>query len=493
MDLASSRGTCSSTTSQARRCLVANSVAAGGFARRRRLARELGFYQWYSPMSLGLHAARAGLDIGASQRQTLAGSRAWDSRHFVSKRRCTDSFPTTCCHPGDRAGAERVLRQAGLSPRSFRRLTLALSGPDVIVKQLALPLMDDAEVAGCAAVQARKAPAVRSRDDACSIYQILGRYPTSASSTCCCRRAAGAARPHARAAQAAGHRADIVDAAPLAKELLAKTGRSATRARVMRRLRPRGLVAHAAQRGARHFAAPARRFGGISVTELSRRRDTCAPFEETEEWKWKARAPTRQHARSTPTPRGMQAVQSCMRTLGDELRRSFTFYRTMAPLPDSFSAVRQAPRACPGVAGWLAEALDVPVLVYWLPSTCSAPILRRFRPAAAVLPSPTVSRWGPRECRSTRSASAARRSSNRSTARCEAILSSSGALPFGALASCSGSTVSTCASALRKAHHASGAGSRGSANRPQATRTGVRAPTTMLRVSTHHCPRPARQ
>jgi Tfp pilus assembly PilM family ATPase len=54
-----------------------------------------------------------------------------------------------------------------------------------------------------------------------------------------------------------------------------------------------------------------------------------------------------------------------MRTLGDELRRSFTFYRTMAPLPDSFSLWLSGSTArLPGVAGWLAESLDVPVLVY---------------------------------------------------------------------------------------------------------------------------------
>src|SRR6185295_2161257 len=42
------------------------------------------------------------------------------------------------------------------SPRSFRGISVAVSGPDVIVKQLSLPLMDESEIPGALRFEARK-------------------------------------------------------------------------------------------------------------------------------------------------------------------------------------------------------------------------------------------------------------------------------------------------------------------------------------------------
>ena len=158
-----------------------------------------------------------------------------------------------------------------------------------------------------------------------------------------------------------GHGTEVV--CPLAlTNSLAKTGDRDTEARVMLDFGHSGSWLTLHQRGAPYFA---RRldFGGLTVTQAISD-GTRVPFEEAEEWKLEAGsdAPS---MRVTPDSPEMQAVQSCMRTLGDELRRSFTFYRTMAPLPESFSLWLSGGTArLPGVAGWLAEALDVPVLVY---------------------------------------------------------------------------------------------------------------------------------
>lgn len=317
-------------------------------------------------MNLGLHARPwAGLDIGEYSVKLMAlQPGVGHGRHYVSEaplRRLSNDVAL----PPD--AVARVISEcfslAGLSPRSFRGITLGLSGSDVIVKQLPLPLMDDAEVPGALRFEARKHlpfdPATCVLD-----YQILGRYPTE-------RRldVLLAAVPQARLDRAMaplkllGIEADIVDAAPLAlTNSLARTGERDTEARVMLDFGHTGSWLTLHQRGAPYFA---RRldFGGITVTQAISDA-TRVPFEEAEEWKLEAGsdAPS---MRVTPDSPEMQAVQSCMRTLGDELRRSFTFYRTMAPLPESFSLWLSGGTArLPGVAGWLAEALDVPVLVY---------------------------------------------------------------------------------------------------------------------------------
>ncbi|MFN8586240.1 MAG: type IV pilus assembly protein PilM [Candidatus Eisenbacteria bacterium] len=317
-------------------------------------------------MNLGLRARPwAGLDIGEYSVKLMAlQPGVGHGRHFVSEAPLRRLSNDVTLPP---EAIARVLGEcfslAGLSPRSFRGVTLALSGSDVIVKQVALPLMDDAEVAGALRFEARKHlpfdPASCVLD-----YQILGRYPSE-------RRldVLLAAVPQLRLDRVLaplkllGIEADIVDAAPLAlTNAIGKSGDKDAEARVLLDFGHSGSWLTLHQRGAPYFARRLE-FGGASITQAIADA-TRVPFEEAEEWKLEAGADV-SNLRVSPDSPEMLAVRGAVRTLADELRRSFTYYRTLAPLPETFSLWLAGSTArLPGIAGWLAEALDVPVLVF---------------------------------------------------------------------------------------------------------------------------------
>ncbi|MCC6652009.1 MAG: type IV pilus assembly protein PilM [Candidatus Eisenbacteria bacterium] len=317
-------------------------------------------------MNLGLRARPwAGLDIGEYSVKLLAlQPGVGHGRHYVAEaplRRLSNDVPL----PPD--AIARALGEcfslAGLSARSFRGFTLGVSGSDVIVKQVPLPLMDDAEVAGALRFEARKHlpfdPATCILD-----YQILGRYPSEKRLDVLL-----AAVPQSRLDRALaplkmlGVEADIVDAAPLAlTNALARTGERDTDARVMLDFGHTGSWLTLYQRGSPYFA---RRldFGGMSVTQAISSA-LRVPFEEAEEWKLAA-GDDDPNMRVSPDSPEMLAVRGAVRTLADELHRSFAFYRTLAPLPGDFSLWLSGGTArLPGIAGLLSEALDVPTLVF---------------------------------------------------------------------------------------------------------------------------------
>ncbi|HET9325591.1 MAG TPA: pilus assembly protein PilM, partial [Candidatus Eisenbacteria bacterium] len=70
-----------------------------------------------------------------------------------------------------------ALEGLGLSPRSARGVSVSVSGPGVIVKQISLPLLDESEVGPALRFEARKHlpfdPQTMVID-----FQILGRYPS---------------------------------------------------------------------------------------------------------------------------------------------------------------------------------------------------------------------------------------------------------------------------------------------------------------------------
>src|SRR5262245_38453171 len=70
-----------------------------------------------------------------------------------------------------------AISELGLSGRVSRGLSVGVSGPDVIVKQISLPLLDDSEVGPALRFEARKHlpfdPQTMVID-----FQILGRYPS---------------------------------------------------------------------------------------------------------------------------------------------------------------------------------------------------------------------------------------------------------------------------------------------------------------------------
>jgi Tfp pilus assembly PilM family ATPase len=103
-----------------------------------------------------------------------------------------------------------------LSPRGLRGLSIGVSGSDVIVKQVPLPLMDESEGGGCAALRGQEAPAVR-RAALVLDHQVLGRNTVERRldvllATVSQQRLERMLAP----LRELGVEADIVDAAPLA-------------------------------------------------------------------------------------------------------------------------------------------------------------------------------------------------------------------------------------------------------------------------------------
>src|SRR5262245_14035553 len=123
----------------------------------------------------------AGLDVGTFSVKLLAtqpgvgGARFWTAEVPV---------PADESDPERRPSAETIARliadclgKAGLSARQFRGISMGISGPDVIVKQITLPLLDDSEVGPALRFEARKHLPFDPQSMIID-FQILGRYPT---------------------------------------------------------------------------------------------------------------------------------------------------------------------------------------------------------------------------------------------------------------------------------------------------------------------------
>ncbi len=306
----------------------------------------------------------AGLDIGAYSIKLLAlqpgvgGSRFWASE--VPLPRQSSELDVLAADPLTRA-IDRAFEAAGLSARGVRGISVGVSGPDVMVKQIALPLMDESEVAGALRFEARKHlpfdPATLVLD-----YQILGRYPgekkvevllASVSS----QRLERTLAPF----HTLGIEPSIVDAAPLAlTNALSRGVAHEGEARLLLDIGLTGSWLTLYQRGAPYFA---RRldWGGASVTSAIARA-LMVPDEEAEEWKLEAGSDS-PSLRIRPDAPEMLAVRSSVGLLAEEIRRSFAFYRTIGKLPDPLTLwVSGGTARLPGLAGQLSEGLGVPVL-----------------------------------------------------------------------------------------------------------------------------------
>lgn len=317
-------------------------------------------------MNIGLRARPwAGLDVGDYSVKLVAlQPGVAGKRHHVSEVPLPRLAADAAQPPEAIARAMgECFTLAGLTPRSFRGITVAVSGGDVIVKQVPLPLMDDAEVPGALRFEARKHlpfdPATCVLD-----YQVLARYPTEKRLDVLL-----AAVPQAHLDRALaplkllGVEADIVDAAPLAlTNAIARGVERDNEPHVLLDFGHTGSWLTLQQRGAPYFSRRLE-FGGATLTRAIASA-TRVPFEEAEEWKLEAGADESALRVSADSPE-MQAVRAAVARIADELRRSFAFYRTFAPLPEMFSLwISGGTARLPGIAGQLSEVLDVPTLVF---------------------------------------------------------------------------------------------------------------------------------
>ena len=320
----------------------------------------------------------AGLDLGSYSVKLFAMQPGVGTVRLIAAE-------VPCAAPGDADGepALEAVAQAvgacaqrvGLSMRGMRGITVGISGADVIVKQIQLPLMEESEVGPALRFEARKHlpfdPQTMVID-----FQVLGRFLTE-------RRVdvllAAVTREHLERHLAPLARldlaADIVDATPLA--LTNAVVHAAGGDRGAQLLLDIGHHAsHLAlyQRGEPYFS---RRldFGGRDLSRAIAR-GLQVPFEEAEEWKLAAGS-DEPGFRVDWTGRELRAVHDALEgELVDEVRRSLAFYRTLGHLPEPLQLRLSGNTArLPGIAERLANLLGFPVTVF-SPFPDAASVLR---------------------------------------------------------------------------------------------------------------------
>ena len=306
----------------------------------------------------------AGIDIGAYSIKLLAlQPGVGGARYWASEVPLVPTEPGLAAAPPDPLprALSTAFELAGLSPRAVRGITVGVSGPDVIVKQIPLPLMEESEVAGALRFEARKHlpfdPSTLVLD-----FQLLGRYPGEKKIEVLLAAVSQQRLDRTLAPfRALGIEPTIVDAAPLAlTNALSRGVAHEGEARLLVDIGLTGSWLTLYQRGAPYFA---RRldWGGASVTAAVADALTV-PVEEAEEWKLEAGSDS-PSIRIQPDAPEVMAVRASVAVLAEEIRRSFAFYRTLGKLPDPLTLwVSGSTARLPGLAGQLSEGLGVPVL-----------------------------------------------------------------------------------------------------------------------------------
>jgi type IV pilus assembly protein PilM len=277
----------------------------------------------------------AGLDIGTYSVKLVTlhpgGSRARYAEAVIPRGLASDE-PAA---PAMLAGLiDDCMSRTDQSPRSFRGISVGVSGPDVIVKQLSLPFMDEAEIPGALRFEARKHLPF-DIDTLVLDHQVLGRNTAERKLEVLLATVSQARLDRALAPlRELGVEAGIVDAAPLA--LANALAQAATRDIVddsdVRLLLDVGH--RESWLALRHEGHPlfTRRldWGGAKLTDAVAAA-TGSSVDRAEGWKLDAGASLAQPGAEAAAARAM------VESLGEELRRSFAFYRTFAELPETLT------------------------------------------------------------------------------------------------------------------------------------------------------------
>ena len=310
----------------------------------------------------------AGIDIGSYSVKLLAAQGGvGGSRYWLAEARLPtggDGLPVEASPETVARTIASCLDSAGLATRGLHGVSVGVSGTDVIVKQISLPIMDDDEVRSALRFEARKHlpfdPQVMVID-----FQILGRYP--AEKRLDLLLAAVSQERLSRRLEALkllGMDADIIDAAPLAlTNALVHRADLDHDAHVLLDIGHTASYLTLYQRGEPYFGRRLE-FGGRHLTEAIMKA-TCVPFDEAEEFKLAAGADEPGFLVDWNLPE-MQAMAGALRTLlSEELLRSLAFYRTLGRLPEQLNLwVSGASARLPGLAARLTEALGLPVLMF---------------------------------------------------------------------------------------------------------------------------------
>ena len=315
-------------------------------------------------MRLGMGSGPwAGLDIGTYSVKLVTlhpgGSRYRHAEAIVPRTSGTDEAPT----PAILAGLiDDCFSRTNQSPRGFRGISVGVSGPDVIVKQITLPYMDESEIPGALHYEVRKHLPFDIESMVLD-HQVLARHTSERKLDVLLATVSQARLDRALAPlRELGVEAGIVDAAPLAlaNALEQAAIRDADDDAGVRLLldvgyRESWLSIH-------HQGHPlfTRRldWGGARLTEAVAAA-TGSGVERAETWKLDAGASLTQSGPESA------AARKVVESLGEELRRSFAFYRTIAELPEAFTLRLSGGTArLAGLAERLADIVGVPVSLF---------------------------------------------------------------------------------------------------------------------------------
>ncbi len=315
-------------------------------------------------MKLGMGSRPwAGLDIGTHSVKLVAlhpgATRGRYAEAAIPRALALDEPPA----PAIIAGLiDDCMTRIHESPRSFRGISIGVSGPDVIVKHLPLPLMDDAEIAGAVRFEARK----HLPFDVATLvldHQVLARNTAERRldvllATVSQQRLDRSLAP----LRELGVEADIVDAAPLALSnalwhLLPRDTGTEAEGHVLLDVGHRG-----AWLTLRHKALPffSRRleWGGQQLTQAIASA-TGGSLERADAWKFDAGAAMGQDSAEAV------AARDAVARLGEEVRRSLAFYGTLAPLPETLHLhVTGGTARLTGLTERLGEVLGMPASTF---------------------------------------------------------------------------------------------------------------------------------
>ena len=300
-----------------------------------------------------------GVDIGAYSVKLVAmpsgGGRARFAEAVLPRTAAGEEAPG----PSVLAGlVDECLARIEQSPRGVGRVSVGVSGADVIVKQLSLPLMDDSEIAGALRFEARKHLPFDVQTMVLD-HQVLARHPGERRLDVLLAAVSQQRLDWALAPlRELGVEANIVDAAPLAlaNAFAHLIGRDAAdaEARLLLDLGHRGSWFTIRQRGQPFFV---RRldWGGVQLSQAVAVALGGSP-EAADTWKLDPNATLAHSGREAAAAR-----QAVIR-LTEELRRSLAYYGTLAPIPDSLTLhVSGGTTRLSGLLTFLGEQLRMPV------------------------------------------------------------------------------------------------------------------------------------
>lgn len=306
----------------------------------------------------------AGIDIGSYSVKLLATQGGVGSRYWIAEA------PLPANGHGDPSletlakAVTECFETSGLSARGFFGVSVGVSGADVIVKQITLPMMDDDEVGSALRFEARKHLPFDPQGMVID-FQVLGRYHSEKRlDVLLAAVSQERVARHLEMFRMLGMDPDIIDAAPLAL-----TNALVHRAEVDRDAHVLLDIGHLAsyftvfQRGEPYFSRRIE-FGGHHLTEAIVK-GTQVPFEEAEEFKLAAGSDQPGFRVQWESPE-MEAVHNALRTrLADEILRSLAFYRTLGQLPDALQIwISGGSARLPGLASKLTELLGMSVLLF---------------------------------------------------------------------------------------------------------------------------------